>query len=852
MVRTTTETITNPYRLPRTVVPSAYRLRLDVDLDGAAFAGSLDIDVEFNESVNSFALNAIELDVSTATVRVDGAEFLSSAPTFDETYETATFDFASDLPKGRGTISLTFTGVLNDKLRGFYRSTYVDTTGVTRLIATTQLESTDARRAFPCWDEPAFKATFQVTLVIPQEMAAFSNTTEQSSTPLGAGRREVVFAQTMVMSTYLVAFVVGPFEATAPTSVLGTPVRIVYPIGKGHLVDWAMEISVHALEYFSDYFAIPYPGDKVDLLAIPDFAAGAMENLGCVTFRESELLIDPSSASHAELERVALVINHELAHMWFGDLVTMDWWQGIWLNEAFATFMESICTDHFRPEWKKWVGFNSSRDAAFTVDGQHSTRPIEYEVVSPDDCRGMFDVLTYEKGCSVLRMLEQYLGESTFRDGIRIYLQRHAYANTVTADLWSALEAASGEPVGDIMDTWILQGGYPLLTVTGTTVSQEPFAYAKAKGESNIGSRWRVPVITRSLDNASTDTFLLIESAQKVAIDDTTIVNAGGSGFYRTTYSGEHLRVIANRLHELDEIERAVLFSDTWASILVGRAPFEDLFTLARGLEPLDEPTAWSVVATAARLADRFLDDDGRDALAQVVSQLLGPVLSRLGITPIAGESSQAGELRAVAFASLGLVGRDTQVIDEATRRFDANSVTGDLADAIVSITMRQGRAGDVAICEERRASATTPQDELRYLYAPASSVDPAVVLDAYERAFTTVRTQDAPYLLGSLVRNRVAGPQVWHLVTARWHEVEERFPERSPIAIVAGVLTFMTDPALAREVRQFHESHPVSVGQQQVAQILDLMDLNVDVAQRNVATLATRLRSAFGASSET
>ena len=367
---------------------------------------------------------------------------------------------------------------MNDQLHGFYRSTYTDDAGTEHVLATTQFEATDARRAFPCWDEPAFKATYQVNLTIPSHLAAYSNSSVASETDLGNGQRTVSFSKTMKMSTYLVAFIVGPFEASEPIDVRGTPVRAIYPLGKGHLARYALEVVEHALTFFSDYFAIPYPGDKLDLAAIPDFAAGAMENLGLVTFRMTDLLIDPSVASFAEIDRVALVINHEVAHMWFGDLVTMDWWEGIWLNEAFATFMESICTDHFRPQWKKWVGFNPSRDIAFAVDGLHSTRPIEYEVVSPNDCRGMFDVLTYIKGCSVLRMLEQYLGEDTFRDGIRRYLVKHAYANTVTKDLWDALGEASGEPVATIMDTWILQGGYPLVTVADGTISQEPFEYS--------------------------------------------------------------------------------------------------------------------------------------------------------------------------------------------------------------------------------------------------------------------------------------------------------------------------------------------------------------------------------------
>jgi puromycin-sensitive aminopeptidase len=838
-------TASNPYRLPRSVLPSSYRLRLDVDLDAATFVGTVEIDVEIVDSVSVIALNAVELDVSAAIVRANGVETTSEPAILDDKFETAAFSFKEPLPTGRATVFLDFTGILNDQLRGFYRSTFVDADGNEHVIATTQFESTDARRAFPCWDDPALKSTYQVTLIIPADLEAFSNAAAMSSTLASDGRREVCFAQTMIMSTYLVAFIVGPFEASAVTMVAGTPVRVVYPVGKGHLVEWAMEVAIYALEFFADYFAIAYPGDKVDLVAIPDFAQGAMENLGCVTFRETELLIDPATASHAELERVALVVNHELAHMWFGDLVTMDWWEGIWLNEAFATFMESICTDHFRPQWKKWAGFNPFRDMAFTIDGQHSTRPIEYEVVSPDECAGMFDILTYVKGCAVLRMLEQYLGETTFRDGIRIYLNRHAYANTVTADLWAALETASGQPVGAIMDTWILQGGYPLLSVEGSTIRQEPFAYAPATGESNIGSNWRVPVLTRSLEGA-TSAQLLDGPSMTIAIEGVTVVNAGGSGFYRTAYSTDHLSAISARLGELDEIERAVLFSDTWASILVGRSSFENLFTLAKGLVDLDEPATWSVVARAIDMVERIADKPGREALSLVVQRLCGPVFARLGWDPVQGESTQAGELRAIVIAALGTHGRESSIVAEATSRFDADAANGDIANAIVSITMRQNRPGDPATCEQRRESAANPQDEQRYLFAPASSGDPAVLTETFERAFSTVRTQDAPYLIGTLIRNRVAGPQIWRAATERWDEAVERFPAGSPVAMAMGLSTFVSDPAFAVEVRRFHEANPLAIGQQQVAQVLDLMDLHVSLATRTRPSLAATFRALF------
>ena len=836
--------MSNPYRLATSVVPSAYRLILTPDLDAATFSGAVEIDLDVREAVTEFSLNGIELVVSAATVTTGNTTMISATPVANETYETLTFVFAEALPVGPATVLLSFTGILNDQLHGFYRSTFTDVQGVSHTIATTQFEATDARRAFPCFDEPSLKATYETTLIVPSHLGAYSNTKEVERVDLGNGTTRVRFAPTMKMSTYLVAFVVGPFAASEAVDVAGTEVRIVYPLGKGHLIDWAMEVATFALTFFSDYFDLAYPGDKLDLVAIPDFAAGAMENLGCVTFRETELLIDPSSASHDELERVALVINHELAHMWFGDLVTMGWWEGIWLNEAFATFMESLCTDHFRPEWKKWVTFNPSRDMAFTVDGQHSTRPIEYEVISPNDCRGMFDILTYVKGCSVLRMLEQYLGETVFRDGIRLYLKRHAYGNTVTADLWSALEAASNQPVGAIMDTWILQGGYPLISVEGSTLRQEPFAYSQAKGESNIGANWKVPVLTRPLGGGATSAVLLDGNSVELPTKEITIVNAGGSGFFRTAYDHATLAAIAADLTALDELERAVLFSDTWAAILVGHGNFADLFSLAATLHALDEPATWTVVANALRMANRILDDEGRVVLAKLVRQLAGPALLRLTMEPAPGESVQAATVRAIVLELLGTLGQDEDVAEALAEKFDRGEVSGTLADAIVLVTMAQGREGDDEVCEERRKAAVTPQDEQRYLFAPALSGSTAVVLAAVERAFSEVRTQDAPYLLGSLMRNRLAGEAVWRQVTARFADCLDRFPNSAHPALVGGMSTLVSSPALAKEIRAFHEANPVPAGQRQIEQFMDLMDLHVALAAREHESLAKSLEA--------
>ncbi len=449
------------YRLPRSVLPRRYDLVLEPDLGAATFSGSEDVQVEVRERVSEIVLNADELAISSGWLERGATRIAVSEVVLDEDAERAHVRLAGEAEPGEWTLHLEFGGRLSDRMRGFYRSTYEGEDGGTRTIATTQFESTDARRAFPCWDEPDLKAVFGTTLVVDQGLLAISNGPEVERTTSGGGRVRVRFADTMPMSTYLAAFVVGPMEATDPVDVDGVPLRVVHQPGKGHLAAYGLEVGAFCLRFFADYYGIPYPDAKVDLVALPDFAQGAMENLGCITFRENLLLVDPDTATQPELAAVAEVIAHELAHMWFGDLVTMRWWNGTWLNEAFATFMEIVSVDAFRPDWERWTQFLRTRSQAFEVDALESTRSIEYPVASPDDAAGMFDTLTYTKGAAVLRMLEQYLGDDRFRDGIRKYLADHRFGNTETHDLWEAIESATGEPVRRIMDGWIWQGGYP-------------------------------------------------------------------------------------------------------------------------------------------------------------------------------------------------------------------------------------------------------------------------------------------------------------------------------------------------------------------------------------------------------
>jgi puromycin-sensitive aminopeptidase len=828
----------NPYRLSRAVVPSAYRIFLTPDLDDATFAGRVEIDVEVRDATDRITLNAVDLELGAATASGGGTSLCSADPVFDETVQTATFVFERALPPGVVTLEVAFRGVLNDLLQGFYRSTFTDSDGVTHTIATSQLQECDARRVFPCWDEPSFKATFQTTLTVPSHLAAYSNSPVVADTDLGNGQRTVSFSPTMKMSTYLNAFVVGPFEETDPIDVLGTPIRIVYPTGKGHLAAFALDASAFSLDFFAQYFDIPYPGEKLDMLAIPDFAFGAMENLGCVTYRESDLLIDPATASLAEKRRVTTVIAHETAHMWFGDLVTMEWWEGIWLNEAFATFMEVLCSNAMHPEWRPWVDFAVKRDVALQLDGLHSTRPIEFEIVAPKEAIAMVGPLTYEKGGSVLRMLEQFLGETVFRDAIRLYLRRHSYANTVTTDLWDALEEVSGHPVRELMNTWILQGGHPLVTLSDGVVTQQPFAYQASTGPSLIGSSWKVPLLVRSLDGGPVDQLLLGDEPAHVAGELPLVLNAGGSGVYRSLYGPDELAALAPRLDELTELERTTLVADYWALLNSGRIPWADFFLVARGLGDQDEPGTWSSVATAVDFVNRALREDQRAAFAEVVRGLFSPQWARLGWDPRSSDGDLTAQLRAIVLATLGTIGGDEAIQAEARRRFEADETDGDLGNAILLVVAEGGSEADYRTMLERFRHAPTPQAEQRYRRALAGFDVAAIALDVAALCFTEIRSQDAPNVLASLARLRVCGPDVWRYITGRWDDAIKNFPAYLLARLTWGLPTYITDEAFSAEVEAFLNTHPLELQWRLVNQSIEKMHVGL--------TFTTAMRAQF------
>jgi len=846
----------DPYRLPRHVRPTRYDLRLEPDLATLTFTGDETVTLEVPAPTAEVVLNAVDLAFGEATLTNARGESLRGTPIVDEAAERCRITFPSEIAPGTWRLRLAFTGILNDKLRGFYRSSYKDPTGEGRLMAATQFEATDARRAFPCWDEPAFKAVFAVTLVIDPKLTAVSNTSIVGER-VERGRKVVTFADTMKMSTYLVAFVVGELEATDAVLVGRTPVRVWCVPGKRHLAAFGHEIGVASLRFFEDYYGLPYPSDKLDLLAIPDFAAGAMENLGAITFRETALLVDARAASHAELERVADVVAHENAHMRFGDLVTMTWWNGIWLNEAFATFMEILAVDAWKPEWQRWTTFGVSRAAALSVDGLHSTRPIEFHVEAPRDADAMFDVLTYEKGASVLRMLEQYLGSTVFRDGVREYLRRHAYANAETGDLWAALGRAANQPIPAVMDAWIFQPGYPLVSARlegrELVLSQQRFTYLPeplpGSTPSPRNQLWQVPLQIRlvSSGRASTERRLLAGAEMRMPGPErleSVLLNEGGHGFYRVRYSPELLERLLGAVDRLGAIERFNLVNDSWAVTVASHMTLTDYLELTARFRGERDRNVWSVLLASLATLNRIVEPGDRPRLAALVRDRVHAVFTELGWTPRAGEDELTRQLRGDLIRALGALGDDRTVQARAAELYAgaAADLDPNVLPAIIGVLAHAGDAARYDEFSKKFRSAATPQAEQRYLYALAAFRQRELLAQTLARAINgEFRTQDAPFVVRALLTSVHGRELAWEFVKANWDTMERQYPKAGLRRLAEGVIGLAT-PELERDVHAFFQARRPEFGGKTLEQYLEQLRIAVRLRERESAALSKYL----------
>ncbi|MBI2964411.1 MAG: M1 family metallopeptidase, partial [Deltaproteobacteria bacterium] len=570
------------FRLDPAVRPAQYDLHLEPDLAAGTFRGRVAVEIEIERPRDAITLHAADLEVEHATVSRDGDAPRPVRVRRRAADEALTLALPKKL-RGRATLALSYRGVLGTHLRGFYAARADG-----RRYAFTQLEAADARRLLPCFDEPSFKARYRIAVTAHDGEAVVSNSPIEREEPAEGGRRVVRFAPTPRLSTYLLALAVGPLEASAPLRVGSTEIRTWHVPGKGHLTAFGLEAAAQALARLEAYFGLPYPYGKLDLVAVPDFEAGAMENAGAVFFRETLLLLDPAAASLAERKRAAEVIAHELAHMWYGDLVTMAWWDDLWLNEAFATWMAYKVVDDWKPEWRMWQGYEHDRAGALALDALANTHPVYARVRSVAEATENFDAITYEKGAAVVRMIEHYLGAEVFRAGVRIYMQRHREQNAVARDLWRALEEASGREVERVAQAWIEKPGFPLVSIrrvarAGLRVRQERFFSDPAVSAARRRSAWPLPLVVKRGGDAGSavDRFLVDGASRTVRLPvrkspPWIYGNAEAGGFYRVSHEPADHAALLGRLGEvLTSVERQALVGDRWAMVRAGRAAIE-------------------------------------------------------------------------------------------------------------------------------------------------------------------------------------------------------------------------------------------------------------------------------------
>ena len=669
----------------------------------------------------------------------------------------------------------------------------------------------------------------------------------------------VRFADTIKMSTYLVAFIVGRIEPTEPVMVGQTPIRLWAVPGKGHLTRFGQDIASASLSFFESYYGIPYPGDKLDLLAIPDFASGAMENLGAITFRETALLVDQQSATHSELERVADVVAHENAHMWFGDLVTMSWWNGLWLNEAFATFMEMLAVDAWKPEWKRWDGFGVSRAAAFSVDGLRSTRPIEYPVQAPKDAEAMFDVLTYEKGASVLRMLEQHIGPTVFRDGVRDYLHAHAYGNADTNDLWISLGKIAKQPVPELMNGWIFQPGFPLVTATVSpsselTIRQQRFSYLNDEQSSpSQEQRWQIPLQMRITAGGKTSTSRMLLTKKDTTVPlpndwESVLLNEGGHGFYRVRYTPDlRTRLLNAGIDRLAVTERFNLINDAWASTVAGLMPLTDYLDLTGRFTTERDKNVWAVLLDSFSFLNRIITVEDRPALEAFVRGRVGPAVADLGWTPRSGESEGTKQLRGELIGAQGKLGNDPAIQRRAAElyrayRNDATAVDPNVVPSLVAILAHTGDATRYDEFNERFRTAATPQEERRYLFSLATFQPKDLLERTLARTISgEIRTQDAPFLVSAILGNVCGRELAWAFVKTNWEKMEQLFPKQGLRRMCGGIAALVT-PELERDVLAFFTSRKIDLGGKTLEQYLEQLRIAVAFRERELQGIQAAL----------
>ncbi|KAL6596142.1 hypothetical protein ACP70R_047506 [Stipagrostis hirtigluma subsp. patula] len=813
-------------RLPRFASPLRYDLRLRPDLAACSFSGAAAVDVAVSAPTRFLVLNAAELAVDRASIR-----FQDLAPSevvqFEED-EILVVGFDRELPVGEGVLKMDFTGTLNDQMRGFYRSKY-EYNGELRNMAVTQFEAADARRCFPCWDEPAFKAKFKLTLEVPSELVALSNMPAVKETANGP-LKTIYYEESPLMSTYLVAIVVGLFDYIENSTLQGTKVRVYTQVGKSNQGKFALDVAVKSLDLYKDYFATPYPLPKLDMIAIPDFAAGAMENYGLVTYRETALLYDELLSSASNKQQVAITVAHELAHQWFGNLVTMEWWTHLWLNEGFASWVSYLAVESLFPQWNNWTQFLDETTSGLRLDALAESHPIEVEINHASEIDAIFDSISYDKGASVIRMLQSYLGAERFQKALASYIKKYAYSNAKTEDLWAVLEEETGEPVKDLMTTWTKQQGYPVIyaKLNGHDLELEQAQFL-SDGSSGPGM-WIVPITSccgsydaqkKFLLKDKTDTVNIKEFTDSLGADGFWIkLNIDQTGFYRVKYDDELAAGLENAIKakKLSLMDKIGIVEDSYSLSIARKQTLTSLLRLLSAYRDESDYTVLSHVTSVCLGISKISVDATPDLnkdIKHLLINLLLPAAKKLGWDRKDGESHLDVMLRSLLLIALVKLGHD-ETINEGIRRFHifvgdrkTSLLPPDNRKAAYLAVMRtvnsSSRAGYDALLKIYRETAEA-QEKSRILGSLSSSPDKDIVFEALNFMLTDeVRNQDSFYLLGGI---SLEGREVaWTWLKQNWDYVLKTWPSSSLISdFINSIISPFTSEAKADEVSEFFD----------------------------------------------
>lgn len=802
-------------QLPRNVRPSHYDLAFTPDADKMAFTAQVKIAIEVVEPTATVTLQAADLTFSKAEIAgLDGKT--AAKIKVDDEAQTASFTFDKPLAKGKYVLAIDYAGKIYTQAAGLFALDYETEAGKRRAIYT-QFENSDARRFIPSWDEPFYKATYSVEATIPTGQMALGNMPIAASKDLGNGKTVVKFATSPKMSTYLLFFGLGEFDRASVKSA-GADVGVVTKKGDTGKADFALKAAADILPWYNDYFGTPYPLPVLDNIAAPGRSQffSAMENWGAIFYFEYALLLDPKISTETDKQNVFTTVAHEMAHQWFGDLVTMAWWDDLWLNEGFASWMEGRATEHFHPEWNAALNAIGGREYAMGLDALSTTHPVVQHVETVEQASQAFDGITYQKGEAVIRMLESYVGHDAWRDGVRAYMKKHAHGNTVSDDLWQAVEASAKKPITAIAHDFTLQPGVPLITVDSAVCAAGKTTLTLTQGEFSKDMPgktpliWRTPVTVKAVDGGEAKT-LVTGGKGQVTVDGCgpVVVNAGQSGYFRVQYGPERFAGVARSFAKLPAIDQLGVMSDAWSMGLAGYQPATDFLDLAKATPVDADSQVLSKVAGVFSAIDGYYEGmpAERAAFRKLAVAQLRPLLAKVGWTAKAGEADNVAILRADVIGTLGGLG-DSEVVAEATRRFNADktdptAIPGPLRKTILGVVAKHADQATWDAIHAQALAEKTPLVRAQLYSLLAAAEDETLARKALELALTP----EPGETLSSTMISRVAGnhpDMTFDWAVANKDKVNEKVDSSSRTRFIPGLGAGSSNPATADKIKAF------------------------------------------------